>query len=171
MVCCSPMPRLHALGRASVARRRIVSLSMQPSRCGEPAPLWLTCWLRTRPHAMRVSILLLHSISPPRSLPRHGGSIPRCAMPPPSASDLRQMTRATVDAERRPPPGHLEAVVNSAQESTRMADLFGLSGRHALVTGASSGLGRHFAGVLARAGAQVTVAARREAQLAQTVAL
>ena len=50
-----------------------------------------------------------------------------------------------------------------------MADLFGLGGRHALVTGASSGLGRHFAGVLAAAGAKVTVAARREAALAQTV--
>jgi NAD(P)-dependent dehydrogenase (short-subunit alcohol dehydrogenase family) len=51
-----------------------------------------------------------------------------------------------------------------------MADLFGLSARHALVTGASSGLGRHFAGVLAAAGARVTVAARREAALAETVA-
>jgi NAD(P)-dependent dehydrogenase (short-subunit alcohol dehydrogenase family) len=51
-----------------------------------------------------------------------------------------------------------------------MADLFGLSGRHALVTGASSGLGRHFAGVLATAGANVTVAARRETALAETVA-
>jgi NAD(P)-dependent dehydrogenase (short-subunit alcohol dehydrogenase family) len=50
-----------------------------------------------------------------------------------------------------------------------MADLFGLSARHALVTGASSGLGRHFAGVLAAAGARVTVAARREAELANTV--
>ncbi|MDR3531571.1 MAG: glucose 1-dehydrogenase [Rhodopila sp.] len=50
-----------------------------------------------------------------------------------------------------------------------MADLFGLSARHALVTGASSGLGRHFARVLAAAGARVTVAARREAALAQTV--
>jgi NAD(P)-dependent dehydrogenase (short-subunit alcohol dehydrogenase family) len=50
-----------------------------------------------------------------------------------------------------------------------MADLFRLNLRHALVTGASSGLGRHFATVLAGAGAQVTVAARREAQLAQTV--
>lgn len=49
-------------------------------------------------------------------------------------------------------------------------DLFGLSGRHALVTGASSGLGRHFAAVLAGAGAKVTVAARREAALEQTVA-
>src|SRR5688572_19331366 len=38
---------------------------------------------------------------------------------------------------------------------------FGLSGRAALVTGASSGLGRHFAGVLARAGAKVALAARR----------
>jgi NAD(P)-dependent dehydrogenase (short-subunit alcohol dehydrogenase family) len=50
-----------------------------------------------------------------------------------------------------------------------MADLFAMKGRHALVTGASSGLGRHFAGVLAAAGASVTVAARREAALAETV--
>jgi NAD(P)-dependent dehydrogenase (short-subunit alcohol dehydrogenase family) len=51
-----------------------------------------------------------------------------------------------------------------------MADLFALDARHALVTGASSGLGQHFAGVLAAAGARVTVAARREAALEQTVA-
>jgi NAD(P)-dependent dehydrogenase (short-subunit alcohol dehydrogenase family) len=50
-----------------------------------------------------------------------------------------------------------------------MADPFGLSERHAMVTGASSGLGRHFAGVLAAAGARVSVAARREAAMAQTV--
>ena len=36
-----------------------------------------------------------------------------------------------------------------------------LRGRVALVTGASGGLGAHFAGVLARAGARVAVAARR----------
>jgi len=40
-------------------------------------------------------------------------------------------------------------------------NMFSLAGRTALVTGASSGLGRHFAGVLARAGADVVVAARR----------
>ncbi len=40
-----------------------------------------------------------------------------------------------------------------------------LSGRTALVTGASSGLGRHFAGTLARAGASVVVAARRMSSL------
>jgi NAD(P)-dependent dehydrogenase (short-subunit alcohol dehydrogenase family) len=37
----------------------------------------------------------------------------------------------------------------------------GLAGKRALVTGASSGLGRHFARVLAEAGAEVTLAARR----------
>ena len=42
-----------------------------------------------------------------------------------------------------------------------IAQLFNLDGRRALVTGASSGLGRHFALTLAAAGAQVAVAARR----------
>jgi NAD(P)-dependent dehydrogenase (short-subunit alcohol dehydrogenase family) len=36
-----------------------------------------------------------------------------------------------------------------------------LNGKHALVTGASAGLGAHFAKTLARAGARVTLAARR----------
>ena len=40
-------------------------------------------------------------------------------------------------------------------------------GKRALVTGASSGLGLHFAGVLARAGASVTLAARRETHVAE----
>lgn len=39
--------------------------------------------------------------------------------------------------------------------------MFSLTGKTALVTGASSGLGQHFARVLARAGAQVVVTARR----------
>ncbi|MGI9478194.1 MAG: SDR family NAD(P)-dependent oxidoreductase [Hyphomicrobiaceae bacterium] len=42
-----------------------------------------------------------------------------------------------------------------------VTDLFSLDGRVALVTGASSGIGRHLSGVLARAGAQVVVVARR----------
>lgn len=45
------------------------------------------------------------------------------------------------------------------------AGLFDLSGRTALVTGASSGLGRHFARTLARAGARVALAARRVEKL------
>ena len=43
-----------------------------------------------------------------------------------------------------------------------MADpLFSLAGKTALITGASSGFGRHFAQVLSRAGAKVGLAARR----------
>lgn len=41
------------------------------------------------------------------------------------------------------------------------ADLFDIRGRVAIVTGASSGLGRHFATTLAKAGAKVALAARR----------
>lgn len=41
-----------------------------------------------------------------------------------------------------------------------LADLFGLAGRTAIVTGASKGLGAHFAEVLRSAGANVVVAAR-----------
>jgi NAD(P)-dependent dehydrogenase (short-subunit alcohol dehydrogenase family) len=46
---------------------------------------------------------------------------------------------------------------------------FGLAGRTALVTGASGGLGKHFAETLAAAGAHVLVTARRQAQLANVV--
>ncbi len=42
-----------------------------------------------------------------------------------------------------------------------MNSLFNLEGQVALVTGASSGLGRHFAQTLAAAGAKVAIAARR----------
>ena len=50
-----------------------------------------------------------------------------------------------------------------------MNDPFALDGKHALVTGGSSGLGRHFAVFLAARGARVTVAARRAGALAGTV--
>jgi len=52
-----------------------------------------------------------------------------------------------------------------------MENIFDLSGKTALVTGASSGLGRNFALTLARYGANVAVAARRADRLAETVAL
>ena len=50
-----------------------------------------------------------------------------------------------------------------------MPGLFDLQGKHVLVTGASSGLGQHFARFLAGAGARVSLAARREQALARTV--
>ncbi|WP_119165530.1 SDR family NAD(P)-dependent oxidoreductase [Algihabitans albus] len=43
--------------------------------------------------------------------------------------------------------------------------LFDLTGKNALVTGASSGLGRHFAHVLSGAGARIAIAARRTERL------
>ena len=44
---------------------------------------------------------------------------------------------------------------------TILSLLFGLKGKRVLVTGASSGLGHHFALLLARAGVEVAVAVRR----------
>lgn len=46
---------------------------------------------------------------------------------------------------------------------------FDLTGHTALVTGASSGLGRHFSQTLAKAGAKVALAARRVERLNETV--
>jgi NAD(P)-dependent dehydrogenase (short-subunit alcohol dehydrogenase family) len=54
--------------------------------------------------------------------------------------------------------------------TTTLFDIFRLDGSKALVTGASSGLGRHFALTLAQAGAEIVVAARRADKLAALVA-
>ena len=52
--------------------------------------------------------------------------------------------------------------------------MFDLTGKHIIITGASSGFGHHFAGVLARQGAAVTLGARRtdkiDARAAELVA-
>lgn len=50
-----------------------------------------------------------------------------------------------------------------------MNDIFSLAGRTALITGASSGLGRHFARTLAIAGARIVIAARRTDKLEELV--
>ena len=51
-----------------------------------------------------------------------------------------------------------------------MKDLFDISGRCALVTGAGTGIGQHAAIVLARAGAKVAMTARRRDKLEETAA-
>jgi NAD(P)-dependent dehydrogenase (short-subunit alcohol dehydrogenase family) len=53
------------------------------------------------------------------------------------------------------------------EQVPQSADLFDLSGKVAVVTGASSGLGAYFAQVLADAGAAVALAARRTDRLAE----
>ena len=50
-----------------------------------------------------------------------------------------------------------------------MRDMFDIADRHVFVTGASGGLGEHFARLLATAGAVVTLTARRERELAEIV--
>lgn len=49
-------------------------------------------------------------------------------------------------------------------------NIFSLKGRTALITGASSGIGLHIAGVYARAGARVVLAARRMERIDAAVA-
>jgi len=53
--------------------------------------------------------------------------------------------------------------------SAYLSELFGLSGRTAVVTGGSSGIGRAMAGALGRAGAHVVLLARRPGPLAEAV--
>ena len=54
-------------------------------------------------------------------------------------------------------------------EGEKVSSVFDLTGQRAIVTGASRGLGRHFAFTLARAGAQVALAARGIDRLETTV--
>jgi NAD(P)-dependent dehydrogenase (short-subunit alcohol dehydrogenase family) len=48
--------------------------------------------------------------------------------------------------------------------------LFSVENKHIVITGASSGFGHHFAGLLASRGAKVSLGARREGKLAERVA-
>src|SRR5215207_8997885 len=57
--------------------------------------------------------------------------------------------------------------MTSPQEHSVALPSFDISGQVALVTGASSGIGEHFAEVLAAAGAKVAAAARRTDRLSE----
>src|SRR5215217_7902705 len=70
--------------------------------------------------------------------------------------------------ERQATSDHLQR--NDFEEDARVRDLFSVTGKTALVTGASSGLGRRFAKILALAGAAVTIGARRVQALEETAA-
>ena len=61
------------------------------------------------------------------------------------------------------------SITNSANVTKQLA-VFSLEGKVALVTGASSGIGRHMAATLAKAGAHVIAVARREDKLQDLVA-
>ena len=50
-----------------------------------------------------------------------------------------------------------------------MIDIFGLNNKHIIVTGASSGIGKETAKLLSRLGASVSIVARREEALKQTI--
>src|SRR3954465_9663980 len=54
--------------------------------------------------------------------------------------------------------------------SAYLEEIFGLSGRAAVVTGGSSGIGRAMAVALGRAGARIVLVARRAAPMAEVIA-
>jgi NAD(P)-dependent dehydrogenase (short-subunit alcohol dehydrogenase family) len=68
------------------------------------------------------------------------------------------------------PTGHTPAhFPPSPDQDQGFLSLFSLTGRTALVTGGSSGIGRAIAGALAKAGARVVIIARHEGPLADAV--
>ena len=64
---------------------------------------------------------------------------------------------------------HSGDIGTTGASNTFMSSIFDLTGKIALVTGASSGIGRHFANTLAGYGANVILAARRSDRLEQAV--
>lgn len=81
-------------------------------------------------------------------------------------ADINQIERTAIRLVQES-SGNMNTELQDTHSATAMApsQRFRLDGRVALVTGASSGLGKHFASVLAEAGARVAIAARRADKL------
>src|SRR4051794_9471176 len=91
------------------------------------------------------------------------------AIPAPDPVGSRRDSVATArrqEGSAAPSPGSYKTYTSpSPSGASRMSSIFDLTGRAALVTGGSKGLGKAMARSLALAGADIAIASRSEAEL------